>query len=232
MPTVTFTRCAHNWNFMVKMHLFLNGKKLGSLQNGEEQIVEIEPGQYTIEVKAIFMRSDIISFTVNENEDLQLFIAIDMAKISKFHLSTNASFLYKIPLGIYENQSDIPVMQATQQRELPPFSLSIVWKILVTTIGILPLLSGILKNETPGNLVFFVIILFASLVQLWLPQKKKTPQMQYYIELNMGVGFCLLVLYLQSNMIKSVLITTLICGGLLLILFFSKLIFRKNKIAT
>ncbi|WP_121667221.1 hypothetical protein [Mesonia aquimarina] len=70
MPQLIIQRKKEITNGFLSLHILLNGKKIGSIENGEHKKWTIQPGHYTLKAKGgILLGSQEISLKVKEGEN-------------------------------------------------------------------------------------------------------------------------------------------------------------------
>jgi len=75
MTKLIITRTSE-WNNKVrKFGLYLNDKKIGTIEDGEKKEFEIEPGVYKINGKIDWCKSQKVEFEINENESKEIEIS-------------------------------------------------------------------------------------------------------------------------------------------------------------
>src|SRR6478609_7965846 len=64
MATITLQRSNEFINRMRDYHIYIDGKKVGNIANGETKEFEITNGQHSIEAKIDWCRSPIVNFSI------------------------------------------------------------------------------------------------------------------------------------------------------------------------
>ena len=72
MATIVFKRTSENVNILRDYQLFLDGKKIGSIANGQTKEFEITAGQHNIVAKIDWCSSPELSLTLNETDKKEL----------------------------------------------------------------------------------------------------------------------------------------------------------------
>jgi hypothetical protein len=213
---------------MVNLSVFLDGQKLGELQNGEEQTIEINAGTYEIEAKGLLMTGIKKTITVQENENKKLFVVIDIASKGKFHASTEGMFLMKAPISIYENYYEFPFNK--DKRTIHPFFFSRIWGVILILISTVPIITEISGTTNSLNLLFLIGIPLIFSIQFYIFTKNRIAKRQlFFIELNMAVTYLFFSFVFTENIHFLTRIAIFASSGILIIMFVIKYL-RSSKV--
>jgi hypothetical protein len=72
MPTINITRTSAYMNRLRDYQLYLDGKKIGTIGNGQTKQLETTAGQHTLLAKIDWCSSETVSFTLSESETQNL----------------------------------------------------------------------------------------------------------------------------------------------------------------
>jgi hypothetical protein len=72
MPTIVINRTSEYSNRLRNYHLFLDGKMIGTISNGQTKQFKTTPGQHTIVAKIDWCSSPEVSFTLSETDKKEL----------------------------------------------------------------------------------------------------------------------------------------------------------------
>lgn len=68
MATIKIQRTSEYNNWMKDYKIFIDGKKIGTIKNGETKLFSTLPGQHTLTAKVEWCSSPVISFDINDDE--------------------------------------------------------------------------------------------------------------------------------------------------------------------
>ena len=72
MPNLTIHRKSHYVNYFRKVRLYLDGKFLYAIADGETNKFDVPPGEHALEAKIDWVSSNKISFDVKEGEQIKI----------------------------------------------------------------------------------------------------------------------------------------------------------------
>ena len=88
MAKIIVNRSSEYENKIRKIKLEINGEINTLIKDGEEKIIEVEPGYYTVKAKIDWCTSNVVELNLAENSEVRLYLS-----------SSSGSALYKITFG-------------------------------------------------------------------------------------------------------------------------------------
>lgn len=95
MTILKITRIAENANRFRKVKIFLDGKELGTISNGETKDFEINEGPHILEAKIDWCSSGKLNFTVSEKK----WVAFELSSFAKHNPFGIWAAIYYITFG-------------------------------------------------------------------------------------------------------------------------------------
>lgn len=68
MPTIELTRISEYANRVRKIKVLLDGRKIGTISNGETKVFDVPEGEHNLQVKIDWLVSNAVEFEANEQE--------------------------------------------------------------------------------------------------------------------------------------------------------------------
>ena len=228
MAAITFIRpYLYEWGFY-KIDVYINTVHVLALDNGDEQTIELEEGDYMIHVNGFSMKSAMKNLSIKKEEkNKNVYVFLNFLSKGKFHEKTHGLFLIIPPLGISEKPYK-STSNSDNWRSLPIFQ-SVWWLVLMLCISLIP---AIVEFVTARN-IHNLIILFPAPLFLLLSiskNKKFLTSKHFFCWEPYFVGLLLLFTFLfQENLQRPTMIACLLCAMALLIVFVVKYILNKRK---
>lgn len=172
--------------------IYLNGKKVASVQFGESIKLPLNPGRYKIQAGVSFYRSRPVEFTIEPGKDVHFEIRIEPYRYSFWGITSLTYSLHRKIKIVPSGTPDWP-----QYLERPAEVATQTWVLGVRLLACLFILySGILSFESGDGVIrlFFGLILLYNQFAFYVYKllKKKRPDFHYH---PMTFGFDL-ALYL------------------------------------